>query len=137
MTIEEKLKALILSRYETVAAFADECGVKYTTVMGILSRGVNNANIVNVIKICQELGIGTEELIKGEIVFVNRTEREYIKLENLSSTCDFLLHENYVMLDGVLLSKYEKDFLMDAIEINLELLRRKRIRDKFTEALND
>ena len=137
MTIEKKLKELVLSRYNSMKDFADKCGIKYNTVMSIFSRGVNKASVLHIIKICQTLGIDTEALGRGLIIFVDKKDQEYQKIEILKSQFEFLMNEGLITLEDEPLSEDEKYFLLDAIEINLELLRRKRIRDKFTEALND
>ena len=135
--LEEKLKDLILSRYKTLADFSEECGINYQTLWAILSRGVNKASINNIIKICQTLGISTDELAQGAIVFVKKPAPEYIQIEKLRSSFEFMINDERITFEGEPLSEDEKYFLLDAIEINLELLKRKRIRDKFTEALND
>jgi transcriptional regulator with XRE-family HTH domain len=70
-TIEERLKELILSKYKTVSDFAKSIDIPYTTVDSILKRGVQKANVVNIIKICKALGISTDELAEGRIMKVS------------------------------------------------------------------
>ncbi|MTP72906.1 helix-turn-helix domain-containing protein [Turicibacter sanguinis] len=62
MNREQFLKILIESRYPNVKTFSEEIGIPYTTVRSILERGVGNARVDNVIKICKGLGISPEEL---------------------------------------------------------------------------
>lgn len=69
--IEERLKELILSKYKTVSDFAKSIDIPYTTVDSILKRGVQKANVVNIIKICKALGISTDELAEGRIMKVS------------------------------------------------------------------
>lgn len=57
MTIEERLRGLIVSRYPTVKDFAAEAGIKYTTLLAVLQRGVENSGASSLMKICDTLGI--------------------------------------------------------------------------------
>lgn len=68
MTIEERLKYLILAHYKSLNAFASAAGVPYTTIVSILERGLLNARIGTIIKICKCLGISADSLGDGEIV---------------------------------------------------------------------
>lgn len=54
MTAEEKLKSLILSRYKSVLDFTEANRLKYSTVSAILTRGILNASVSNVISIYSE-----------------------------------------------------------------------------------
>lgn len=90
MTIEERIKALILSKYKSIRDFVNnsEIGIPYTTVDGMLKRGIYNASISNVLKLCHVLEISSDELAKGNIVSTNAADpvREYAKkLSQLSS----------------------------------------------------
>lgn len=67
--VEEKIKELIISRYGTVKGFAKKINVPYTTIDTILKRGLLNSNVLNVIKMCNELGINVDELANGKVVF--------------------------------------------------------------------
>ena len=84
MTTEEKLKNLILSRYRSLAEFAERCGIKYQTMVSIFSRGVSNANVTNIIKICQTLGISTDDLADGKIIFTSENREELKTLARMS-----------------------------------------------------
>lgn len=66
--IEIKLKALILNRYKSILDFAKSINMPYSTIDSIFKRGVINANINNIIKICNALGIDAERLAAGEII---------------------------------------------------------------------
>lgn len=67
--IENKIKDIIVSKYGSVKRFADKIGVPYTTIDTIFKRGFMNANVLNVIKICNELGLDVNELANGKVVF--------------------------------------------------------------------
>lgn len=56
------IKKMIDATGISVRAFSEEAQVPYTTVRSILERGIGNASVDNVIKICKALGITVEEL---------------------------------------------------------------------------
>ncbi len=67
MSVEEELKELIISRYKSLRQFSIEIDLPYTTLSGMLERGIGNAGIQKVIKICQALAIDTDALADGRI----------------------------------------------------------------------
>ncbi len=67
MTIEERLKALILSRYKSIREFVSTTDIPYSTVDAILRRGVMNSNANNVQKLCRALDLSTDALLSGEL----------------------------------------------------------------------
>lgn len=69
MSIESELKELILNRYKSLREFTIKIDMPYSTLDTILKRGVNKANISNIISICKALNIDTEELGAGRIIF--------------------------------------------------------------------
>ena len=81
MTIEEQLKALILSKYKSVKAFADAVGLKNSTVASMLSRDMMNTSIGNVLTICKALGISADGLGEGKIVAREQLELTPTEIE--------------------------------------------------------
>lgn len=71
--VEMELKDLILKRYGSLSEFCKKIGIPWTTLDSILKRGVEKANIKNILKITTELGIDVESLSAGEIVFSSST----------------------------------------------------------------
>lgn len=69
MSVEMELKQLILDRYKSLREFAIQIDMPYSTIDTILKRGVDKANITNIIRICKELNIDTEALGDGRIEF--------------------------------------------------------------------
>ena len=67
MTREELLKSYILKQYRTVKDFSVAIGLPYTTIDGILRRGVMNTRVENMIRVCQFLGISLDALVSGRI----------------------------------------------------------------------
>ncbi|WP_192943039.1 S24 family peptidase [Staphylococcus cohnii] len=66
MTKEKDLKRLMELKSGSIKAFSEEIGLAYTTVRSILERGVFNAKVENVIKICKGLNIKPEEIVDIE-----------------------------------------------------------------------
>lgn len=81
MTIEEQLKALILSKYKSVNAFAEAVDVPYTTVTSMLNRDMMKTGIGSVIKICKLLGISADGLGDGKIVAREQLELTPTEIE--------------------------------------------------------
>jgi len=67
--VENELKELILERYGSLSEFCKKIDLPWTTLDSILKRGVDKANIRNILKITSELGIDVERLASGEIVY--------------------------------------------------------------------
>ena len=65
--VEQELRELIVSKYKSVKAFSEEANLPYTTVDSILKRGVERADVKNIIKLCQALHIDTDALADGRI----------------------------------------------------------------------
>lgn len=62
MTREEVIKKLIEENGLTLKAFAAKAGIPYTTLRSMLERGIGNASVDNVLKICKALDITFEQL---------------------------------------------------------------------------
>lgn len=68
--LEATLKEDIISKYGSLKRFCETIDMPWTTLDSILKRGVSNSNITNVLKITKELGIDTERLVDGQIVYI-------------------------------------------------------------------
>lgn len=96
-TIENELKELILSKYKSLREFTLKIEMPYSTLDTILKRGVDKANIINILKICNELNISANKLAIGIIEYINT--KNNITNNNLSKEETTLL-ENYNKLDS-------------------------------------
>lgn len=127
MNIEDQLKQLITARYGTIKDFSKACGVKYTTVMTILSRGVGNASITNIIAICKALGISTDELAEGRIVFT-APKNPHRALEKALFDLEIQMLDYQITFEGETLKSNEISFVKDSFATILEMLKKKRAR---------
>lgn len=83
MTIEEKLKNYILSKYRSVREFTMEFDIPYSTVAMLFKRGMANSSIQTIIRICQALEISADELAEGKIVPIVANEPKSTSIENI------------------------------------------------------
>lgn len=92
--VEAKLKELIIVRYGSLAKFCETIGIPWTTLDSILKRGVEKANIRNILKITSELGIDVEKLAEGEIVYkrpqANSSEEDDLTVEEREEIDNFV-----------------------------------------------
>lgn len=67
MTLEEQLKAEILSKYKSIRAFTQQFGISYSTLDSIFKRGIKNAGIDTILKIFGALNIDIESVKTGSL----------------------------------------------------------------------
>lgn len=87
MSIEEKLKSMILQKFKSVRIFSQTIGVPNSTIATILTKGILNASVTTMIQISRELKIDLDRLVDGEIVDISnkaissftQSEIEHIK----------------------------------------------------------
>ncbi|PNZ87131.1 helix-turn-helix domain-containing protein [Staphylococcus devriesei] len=80
MEKETHLKHLMELKSGSVKAFSVEIGLAYTTVRSILERGVFNAKVENVIKICRGLNIKPENLMEIDDTIISESITKIIQL---------------------------------------------------------
>lgn len=81
MSVEDELKQYIKCEYTSLLAFSKHVGIPYSTLDSIFKRGLQNAGIGNVIKICRCLGISADALADGEIVPYEKSDMELTEAE--------------------------------------------------------
>lgn len=127
MKVEEKLKEYILMNYKSIREFVSVVDLPYTTVDGILKRGIHKASVENIIKICKTLNISADELANNRIVPVQNNANNHDLGEMLlfvktnRTTAIFTL-------DALPLTEQELDDFIDGADLLLDLIRRKRER---------
>lgn len=129
MTIEERLRRLILSRYPSTKDFAAEAGINYSTLLSVFKRGLDNTGISNIQKICRELGITMEGLCNDRIEFAEKAPDHLATLREYQNRLLLMMTETGLTLDGVPLSQEEALLLDDQITAATEMIRRRRDRE--------
>lgn len=66
MTKEDYVKMLISNSGHNVKSFAASIELPYTTLLGMLNRGLDGASVQNVIRVCKGLSITVEDLERVE-----------------------------------------------------------------------
>ena len=131
-TIEERLKALITARFGSLRKFCAESGLPYSTVYTILERGVANAGLQNVFKMCDALGISDDSLANGEIAEKDTvTSKTKVKADAIVKILKENLHQRFdLTIKGVPLTESEIQTLLDALEIAVGIVKRNRERNE-------
>lgn len=62
MNKEDYVKMLISSSGHNIKSFAASIELPYTTLLGMLNRGLDGASVQNVIRVCKGLSITVEDL---------------------------------------------------------------------------
>lgn len=127
MTIEEKLKKHILSNYKSIREFVQSAGLPYSTVDGILKRGIANSSIGNVLKICKALEISADELANGNIVPAKKEEPRHFILSDLAKTLVFVkTHQEEfedLTIDGQTLTPFEFETILNSLNLSISIIR--------------
>ena len=128
-TVEEKLSEVILSKYSSFRAFAVEIDMPTSTLNSILTRGIANATVSNILKICNTLHISADALASGKIVpqyeAVPDTKSKDIA-DILADARRQLLACDGLMFDGKPADPEAIESILNAMEIGMEMAKRKK-----------
>lgn len=130
MSIEDKLKGLILARYRSLREFTQAIDMPYQTMDSILKRGVDKASISNIIKICQALDISADELANGNLIpsSLRHTTLEMTEVIDILEFLKFnLLERDDLTISGIPADEGDLQLLSDGITITMELLKRRKM----------
>lgn len=134
MTIEQRVKEMILLEHKTLKDFASKTDLPYGTIDGMLRRGFKNSSADNVFKLCKKLGISADELGKDKIVPVEKTIQRRLTITEMNDIMTFTKRNigeyHDLTIDGEIMTEEELNTMIDAMELTLELIRRKRNREK-------
>jgi len=125
MTIEDKLKNLILSRYRSIREFTQVIDMPYSTFDGILKRGIDNSSVVNVIKVCQALEISADALADGQIRPTCHLRESQIDASDVAHIIDqvkskILTYDN-LTLQGKPIDPIIRNTLANSLDIVIEV----------------
>lgn len=108
MTIENKLRDLIVEKFGNISNFCRKINMANSTFATIMRSGIHNANVSNIIKICKALEISADELANDNIVPIkNDPILEYARLlsklstksrENALNYIDYLVQQDGIEL---------------------------------------
>lgn len=126
MTIEEKLKDLILTKYRSIREFTQIIDMPYSTFSTIISRGLENSSVTNVIKICKALGISADALADGRIVHASGNyQAEEIDLDHvINDVKGKVLSYDNLKLRGKPVDRAGRLLLADYLDVTIELAAR-------------
>jgi len=109
--VEQELKDLIISRYGSLKKFSEDINIAWSTLDGVIKRGVNKANITSLIKICEGLSIDCESLYYGRIL----PKQDLLKNAPLNLNEENIIKkyrdlDNYGkdLIDTILLKEYDR-----------------------------
>lgn len=132
MTTEDKLKELILSKYQSIREFTIVTDIAYSTFDTIMRRGIRHANIMNVLKICSVLHISADALANGEIVSTFREKKDVEELNThdvmtiLENTRQQLLNDDCLTFNGEPASREFINSILNTMDIGIELAKRNK-----------
>lgn len=122
--LEEQLKQIVLDQYGSISKFAEACKMPYGTVDTVFRRGLNKAGISTIIGICKTLNISADELAKGNIVYNYDLKDSNTDLELLIER--LRASGLNLVLDNRPLSKDEESLILDAVEIAVGMIKKRR-----------
>lgn len=126
MTIEEKLKDLILTKFKSIREFTQIIDMPYSTFSTIMSRGLENSSVTNVIKICKALGISADALADGRIVHVSNDHQvEEIDIDHvINDIKGKILSYDNLKLRGKTVDLAGRLLISDYLDVSIELAAR-------------
>lgn len=129
MSIEQKLKELILSKYKSIREFIIIIDMPYTTIDSMFKRGIGNSSVSNVIKICKALGISADALADGEIAPVKSRTNSNSTIEItdvLEDTKELLSTGKEITLNGEPIARSGIESIIDAMDVGVEIAKKKK-----------
>lgn len=110
MNTEQQLKELVIAKFGSIRNFALQIEMPYSTVDSIFKRGILNASVTNIIRICDVLEISVDSLSRGIVepkvmpdaaTHLTTGEQELLRIyRSLNSTGKELLLSAVRVYDG-------------------------------------
>ncbi|MCI8911076.1 MAG: helix-turn-helix domain-containing protein [Clostridia bacterium] len=72
--LERQVMDLMLKNYASKSDFARKADLPYSTLDSIFKRGLQNASIANIIKLCNALNISADGLSNGKVIMINKNK---------------------------------------------------------------
>lgn len=129
MTIEDKLKNLILEQYTSVREFTIKIDMAYSTLDSIFKRGIQNATLTNVLKICKGLHISADALANGDIEYqVLSMDDEHELIDILINLRCKLLSDKELTFNNEPADQDTIQTILDTLEVGLTIAKRNKNR---------
>lgn len=127
MDIETRLKDLILQKYGTMKDFSSAIGIPNSTLANIMRRGIQNANVLNIIKICQALGISTDALAEGNIVPLTQQPKVILSVESIIDMAKMqIIDADSITLNGKELDQDQIRSILLSMDMVLDLEKKRQ-----------
>ena len=127
MTIEEKLKDYILTKHKSIREFVKCADLPYSTVDGILKRGIANSSIGNVLKICKALQISADELANNKIVPTSNMVIHRFVVAEIPEMLSYMRKNideySELTIDGQPLDKREWEIMLNSATLSVDFVR--------------
>ena len=127
MSIEERLKQLILQKYGTMREFSKQIGMSQSTFSTIMNRGIHKASIGNIIKICKALQISADELANNRIVPIKKEQSSHVFFSDIPEMLEYMrINRNEfsdLTIDNKPLSDLEYDTVLNCLTLSIEFVR--------------
>lgn len=119
MSIEERLKEYILTRYDSVTEFCLKSGIASSTIFTVFKRGIKNTSTNTIIKICNALSLDVTALSDGKIVEIYASD----KIEKPVDISRILveIEESRLTYRGIELNDQQKRMIAYATKIALNM----------------
>lgn len=118
MTIEERLRDYILSRYSSATDFCVKSGIASSTFFTMLKRGINNTSRKTISRICITLGLDQDALYRGEIV--ETSDHPATECKDVTSFIEDL-ESSTLTYKGEILTPYQKRMIAYAMRLSLKM----------------
>lgn len=130
ITIEEKLKNLILSQYKSIREFTLYAQIANSTFDSMMRRGIQNANVTNVIKVCNALHISADALAEGKITSIKTVKKNKVissplQLEDIVKNFKAYLLSHDLTLEGEILDTETIDEFNRFIDLGIDFITRR------------
>lgn len=122
MEKELYLKKLMIQKAGSVKAFANDIDLPYTTIRSILERGIFNAKVENVIRICKGLNIKPEEIMDLEDNSKKSQNDNSVVKESPSSYITSVIELPVLSKISAGLPIYTEENIIDYVHVSKEML---------------
>lgn len=118
MTIEEELKDYIIKKYGTLRNFTEKINIPNSTFSNILRRGLMNANVLTIIKICDELSISPDALAEGKIIPIIKDNPNKMLTINdiIDDTKQRIINADQLYFNGTKATKDDISFILSVLD---------------------